>query len=132
WPAIGLEIDSTLPDLVRHATREYGSPTAGSGAAPSLVLSSVARARATRAGAISAGDPGAGPPGDGPARSTHYKTTRWRVRLGQPSDDRLSCELAIQGVFGNSLVQSLLVEPLLSVVLARRHEALVSASGIVV
>lgn len=120
WPAIGLEVDPSLSDLARHLAREYGDPRPGAVTDPSLVLSPLARARVARAG------------DNGAVRATRYKTTRWRVRLAAPDDQRLRCDLQVQGVFGRSLVQSTLIEPLLSVVLARRQEALVSASGIVV
>ena len=121
WPERGLTVDGP-PGLVRHFVAEYGP---GAGADPGLDRPGMLTIRSLGRGSSTAG-------GRGPIRSGRHKTTRWRTRLGQPDDAEIACEIEITGVFGRSLVQSLIVEPLLSVVLARRDRALFSASGIVI
>ena len=133
WPSLGLEIAGST-GLIPHFAREYGAPTQRELDGPRLIVRPLARAR--RASTISARlGPDGGPHSaatDRPIVTARHKTTRWRIRLGAPSLATVTCELSIAGVFGRSLVQSTVVEPLLSVVAARRGEALISASGIVV
>ena len=103
WPRLGLTIEG-WPALVRHFEAEYGpadidDPQVGADRAGLVVRPfrvGVAADNAARA-----------------VRTSRYKTTSWSVRLTDPSDDPIVCELAISGVFARSLVQSALVEPLL-------------------
>ena len=115
WPALGLAI-SDWPDLTRHFEREYGP--ASTTDRPDL--------RVERLGAMSE------TPTDGPVNRARHKTTTWALRLAEPSADPLVAALSIRGVFGRSLVQSLLVEPLLTVSMLRTGRALVPAAGLVV
>jgi hypothetical protein len=117
WPSIGLAIRG-LPRLVRHFTSEYGAPQAPDADAPVLLELR----------------PYIGGKQEGVAgvRTDRHKTTSWTTRLGSPADDPLSCELQVRGVFGRSLVQSVVIEPLLGVALARTGVALVSAAAIAV
>jgi hypothetical protein len=121
WPERGLTVDGP-PGLVRHFAAEYGP---GSGADPGLERTGMVTIRSLGRGSTIVAD-------RGPIRSGSHKTTRWRTRLSPSDDAEIAFEIEISGVFGRSLVQSLIVEPLLSVVLARRDRALFSASGIVI
>ena len=115
WPALGLAIED-WPDLTRHFEREYGP--ASTMDRPDLRIERLA-APAAR-------------PRAGPVKRARHKTTTWAVRLAEPSADPLVAALSIRGVFGRSLVQSLLVEPLLTVSMLRTGRALVPAAGLVV
>ena len=115
WPALGLAI-SDWPDLTRHFEREYG---------PSSTMDRPGLRIERLAGP-------AGAPTKGAVKRARHKTTSWAVRLAEPSADPLVAALSIRGVFGRSLVQSLLVEPLLTVSLLRSDRALVPAAGLVV
>jgi hypothetical protein len=120
WPERGLTVNGP-PGLVRHFVAEYGPASV---ADPGMDRAGTLTIRSLRASSI-LGD-------RHPIRSGSHKTTRWRTRLGAPDDDEIACEIETIGVFGRELVQSRIIEPLLSVVLARRDRALFSASGIVV
>ena len=125
WPELGLAV-SRSSGLVEHFTAEYGAPDASGSDAAGLVITSLADMPAT---------PSTAPP-DAPdadvVRTAAHKTTRWRTRLGPASADPIRCGIEIRGLFGRSLVQSVVVEPLISVALARRGAASISAAGVVV
>lgn len=115
WPMLGLAIAGDT-GLERHFAAEFGPPTpADPEHLPSEVLVLVRPVEGSADASVGQG---------------RYKTTRWQVRLGPPSGRPVSCELRIQGVFGRSLVQSLVVEPLLSIAHAREERALVSAAAL--
>jgi hypothetical protein len=125
WPDLGLAAFGP-PDLVDHLIAEYGAPDDAALETAGLVVTALG----DDATSLSAKPDGAATWAR--IRRDAYKTTRWRTRLGPAGADPISCEIEIKGLFGRSLVQSIVVEPLLSVALARRGAAMISASGVVV
>ena len=121
WPERGLTVDGP-PALVRHFVAEYGP---GSVADPGMDRAGMLTIRSLDRASPTVGS-------RGPIRLGNHKVTRWRTRLGPADDDEIVCEIETIGVFGRSLVQSAIIEPLLSIVMARRDRTLLSASGIVV
>ena len=96
--------------VARHFTAEYGA-AASDGAAPATVISF-----------------------DGSsAAHERYKTVRWRIELGDPSEEPLGARVQIAGwprSFVLSLLQGYLVEPLLAVAAARLGSVLLPSAAI--
>jgi hypothetical protein len=122
WPTLGLAIVD-WPDLAHHFELEYGPATDGDalggvdGSRSALVVERLrSRGTAASAGLVSAG---------------RHKTTSWSFSLGEASSEPIRGALAVRGTFGKSLVQSLIVEPLLTIAMARHGRALLPAAGIV-
>lgn len=114
--------------MAGHVAAEYGSPAATMMDADRVRLGDVVVDDLARAGAR---ERDAGSSG-GPVTDERYKTTRWRTQLSAATTDGITCGLAIRGLFGKSLVQSIVLEPLLAIAMAGRGRALVSAAGILV
>ena len=105
--------------LRRHLEAEYGPAAAAE----------VAGGRATDIGLEVTS---LSPQQSAPVWADRHKTTIWRTHLTPPSERPIRLGVAVRGAFGPSLVQSLAVEPLLSIALAERGTCLLSGAGIVV
>jgi hypothetical protein len=122
WPRLGLAIED-WPGFGRHLEREYGPavrsewPMAGE---PPVGMV-IERLR-----------PRAGSADDQVVRRRRWKTTSWSVGLADPDTAPIRAGLAVRGLFGQSLVQSLVVEPLLTIATARSGRVLLPAAGILV
>lgn len=117
WPSLGLGITGS-PGVVRQFEMDYGPATGlADGPPPGVEVSFGSRGR-TSFDVV------------GTWRGRR-KTTTWQVRLGSPASEILEAEIEVRGLFGLPLLQSLVVEPLLSVAFARRGEVLLPAAGIV-
>lgn len=126
WPRLGLVVED-WPDLARHLGAEYGPPEeapAAGGAAPGSVAGAQLGVVVRRLRRGDTGDPGR-------LHRRRHKTTSWAIRLSDPEAQPIVCELEIRGLFGRSLVQSAIIEPLLATALSRRDTALVPAAAIV-
>jgi hypothetical protein len=124
WPELRLAVDD-WPDLAGHLEREYGpAVSAANGGTDAPIALRIGRLRSSSpsetGGAASA------------VSGARHKTTTWSLRLSPPEADPIRAELRIRGVFGRSLAQSNIIEPLIAASMSRREAALVPAAGIVV
>lgn len=128
WPDRALTVLSP-PALIDHFVAEYGEGQAltvpGAPEPTSIGPQVIVRALDARRG------PSGATGAERRIRRERHKTTRWRTRLGSPDHESIDCEVETIGVFGRSLLQSVVVEPLIAIALARRDLALLSAAGIV-
>jgi hypothetical protein len=111
WPELGLEVAPSAA-LAGHLRAEYGPPSLEPSEPSRLVVR------------------GLRPDEVGADRVGRHKTTRWRIRLSEPAWRPILVEVAIRGVFGSSLVQSLVIEPLLTMAAAEAGELFLSAGAV--
>lgn len=105
-------------DAVRHFEAEYGPSAQGSSAGEPEVVVEFGPIKDT----------------SGPTMMGGHKTVRWQVALTSPSARPLGATIRLVGVprrFGLSLVQGYIVEPIISVAVARRQQVLLPAAAVV-
>src|SRR4051794_22712666 len=74
-----------------------------------------------------------GPVAGVPALAARHKTVAWRVELSDPRARRLSARLQVRGhprPFARSLLQGYVVEPLLSLAIARSGQVLLPGAAL--
>jgi hypothetical protein len=113
WPSIGLGVTAESAAIL-HFELEYGPSAEDQSACPLEIT----------IGPIPSSFPSVA------SWQGRRRTTTWRVALASPDRAPLRAAIDVRGVFGLPLLQSLAVEPLLSVAFARRGEVLLPAAGI--